>query len=31
VGGARDRQVLREALHDPEDDGLQGVHGGGAS
>ena len=27
VGGARDGQELRQPLHDPEDDGLKGVHG----
>jgi hypothetical protein len=31
VGGAGDRQELRQALHDPEEDGLQGLHGGGGS
>ena len=27
VGGARDGQELGQPLHDPEDDGLKGVHG----
>ena len=29
VGGARDGQELRQALHDPEHDGLKGIHAGG--
>ena len=29
VPGARDRQELREPLDDAENDGLEGVHGGG--
>ena len=29
VGGAGDGQELRQALHDPEHDGLEGVHAGG--